>query len=149
MWASVRSKMKSHKLQRGAAALEFALVFPVLLLLLVGMVDCGLLMSTQAVVANAAREGARTAALSNDGVAGAKAVATAIAGLPNAKDAGTTVKVDCFDVSDKPCVLSDSKPDTGGTVIVTVNYPHSWVSPVILGFSRTITLRAQSSMRIE
>lgn len=43
MWALVLFKLRSRKSQRGAAALEFALVFPVLLLLLVGIVDFGML----------------------------------------------------------------------------------------------------------
>jgi len=149
MWARVLSKMRSHKLQRGAAALEFALVFPVLLLLLVGIVDFGMLMSTQSVVANAAREGARTAALSNNAMAAQNAVTTAIAGLPGATNAGTTVTVGCTTAAGDPCSLSDTTPDTGGTVTVTLNYVHTWLSPVLLGLAPTITLHGTSFMRIE
>lgn len=45
--------------QRGAAAVEFALVLPVLLALLVGTVDMGLMLYDKAVITNASREGAR------------------------------------------------------------------------------------------
>ncbi len=45
--------------QRGAAAVEFALVLPVLLALLVGMVDMGLMLYDKAVITHASREGAR------------------------------------------------------------------------------------------
>jgi Flp pilus assembly protein TadG len=141
--------MRSRKSQRGAAALEFALVFPVLLLLLVGIVDFGMLMSTQSVVANAAREGARTAALSNNAMAAQGAVNRAIADLPGATNIGTTVTVGCTTAAGDPCSLSDSTSDAGGTVTVTVNYLHTWLSPVLLGLAPTITLRGTSFMRIE
>ena len=45
--------------QRGAAAVEFALVLPLLLALLVGTLDMGLMLYDKAVITNASREGAR------------------------------------------------------------------------------------------
>lgn len=45
--------------QRGAAAVEFALVLPLLLALLVGTLDMGLMLYDKAVLTNASREGAR------------------------------------------------------------------------------------------
>ena len=47
--------------QAGAELVEFALVLPMLLLVLGGIVDFGLLLQRQQVVTNAAREGARLA----------------------------------------------------------------------------------------
>ena len=44
---------------RGVAAVEFALVMPVLLFLFIGMVEFGIMLFDQAVITNAAREGAR------------------------------------------------------------------------------------------
>lgn len=46
-------------LQSGVAAVEFALVLPLLLALLFGMVEVSLLLYDQAVITNASREGAR------------------------------------------------------------------------------------------
>ncbi len=45
--------------QCGAAAVEFALLLPVLIALLVGTVDMGLMLYDKAVITNASREGAR------------------------------------------------------------------------------------------
>ena len=45
--------------QRGIAALEFALILPLLLLLLGGMVEISLMLYDQAILTNASREGAR------------------------------------------------------------------------------------------
>lgn len=48
---------------RGAVAVEFALVLPLLLLLVLGGIDWGYFFFVGQIAANAAREGARTAAL--------------------------------------------------------------------------------------
>ena len=49
--------------ERGAAAVEFALILPVLLILVGGVIDFGRLYYTQIQLANAARDGVRLAAL--------------------------------------------------------------------------------------
>lgn len=49
--------------QGGAAAVEFVLIFPLLLLILWSIVDFGLLLNARLVVTTAAREGARRAAV--------------------------------------------------------------------------------------
>jgi Flp pilus assembly protein TadG len=49
--------------RRGAAAIEFALVMPVFLVLLLGMLECARLGMAVQVVTSAAREGCRVAAL--------------------------------------------------------------------------------------
>jgi Flp pilus assembly protein TadG len=46
---------------RGASAVEFALVLPLLLLVIAGIVDFGRAFFTQVILTNAAREGARAA----------------------------------------------------------------------------------------
>jgi Flp pilus assembly protein TadG len=52
--------------ERGAAAVEFALVVPVLLLLLLGIMEYSRAFNAQSTLSAAAREGARTMALAND-----------------------------------------------------------------------------------
>jgi Flp pilus assembly protein TadG len=49
--------------ERGAALVEFALVLPLLLVVIAGVVDFGFLFQRYEVVTNAAREGARLASL--------------------------------------------------------------------------------------
>lgn len=62
--------------ERGAAAVEFAIVLPILLLFLAGIIDFGRAMYTQAIVTNAAREGARAAVVNANASARATAAAT-------------------------------------------------------------------------
>jgi Flp pilus assembly protein TadG len=48
------------KSQAGLAALEFAIVLPVLILILFGIIEFGLLLFNKQVITNASREGARS-----------------------------------------------------------------------------------------
>ena len=52
-------KQQGNSDQKGAAALEFAIVLPILVLLLFGIIEWGLLLFNQQVLTNASREGAR------------------------------------------------------------------------------------------
>jgi Flp pilus assembly protein TadG len=54
---------RRFKSERGAELIEFALVFPLLLLVILGIVDFGFLFQRMEVVTNAAREGARVGVL--------------------------------------------------------------------------------------
>ena len=51
--------MKSKKKQSGVAAVEFAIVLPILLLVLFGIIEFGLALYDKQVLTNASREGAR------------------------------------------------------------------------------------------
>jgi hypothetical protein len=60
--ASVK-KMPNLRSERGAELIEFALVLPLLLFVIMGLVDFGFMFQRFEVVTNAAREGARMAVL--------------------------------------------------------------------------------------
>ena len=80
-----RSRTRSRlapRTERGAVAVEFALIVPVLLLLVLGMIDFGRLWFTQVSLSQAAREGARLEALSSNRVySGTTGAATGFSGL--------------------------------------------------------------------
>jgi Flp pilus assembly protein TadG len=63
--AAMNSLKERGRSENGAELIEFALVFPLLLLLVLGMVDFGFLFQRYEVLTNAAREGARMASLPN------------------------------------------------------------------------------------
>src|SRR5215472_17429833 len=67
---------------RGAAAVEFALVLPLLLLLVCGIIDFRRAINAQITLTQAARTGARLAALGQPNVATAtRAAATGLSGV--------------------------------------------------------------------
>jgi len=65
MASITRTRGAGHRLRsaKGAELIEFALVLPVLLVVLGGILDMGFLFNNYAVITNAAREGARMAAV--------------------------------------------------------------------------------------
>lgn len=76
MWAFLRSR------EDGAALVEFAIVIPVLLLIIVGLAEFGLGFKDMLSVSSATREGARVAsAVGNDGAADCVIVEAAAASL--------------------------------------------------------------------
>lgn len=76
--------------ERGAAAVEMAIVLPLLLLILGGIIDFGLQMRESIMVTNAANEGVRHLAIAD----GATDVAQAKERAQLAAPAGSTVTVD-------------------------------------------------------
>ena len=65
---SARSRFRRSRFH-GVAILEFALVVPVLLAMLIGILEFGWLIRTNLVIANATREGARAASVGRTGIA--------------------------------------------------------------------------------
>ena len=107
--------------QRGAAAVEFAFIVPLLLVLVLGIAEFGHAFQVQGTLSAAAREGVRVMALQNDPVAARAAV----------RDAATTLDPGITDaqisISPASCPVSAS----GSThVELTVDYP----MPFLTGF---------------
>lgn len=58
----------------GSSVIEFALVLPILLLILFGIINFGVLLYNQSVITNAAREGARWGAIHSSAIYGTSCV---------------------------------------------------------------------------
>lgn len=128
-----------RKHRKAAAAVEFAVVAPVLFLLIFGMIEFGRMVMVQQVLTNASREGARIAVL--DG-ATASDVTTAVQNyLAGASVSGATVTV----TPNPPSSAGYGEPVT---VSVSVGFDQvSWLpAPMFLG-GRQLT--ASSVMRRE
>ncbi|HYN92989.1 MAG TPA: TadE/TadG family type IV pilus assembly protein [Pilimelia sp.] len=96
---------------RGAAAVELALVTPLLLLMLFGIIDFGRMLNAQIALTEAAREGARAAAL---GLPPGPRVARVVRGIP------TTVTT-------TPCPAGAFP---GADAVVVVSHPFRPVTPL-------------------
>jgi Flp pilus assembly protein TadG len=114
----------------GAEAVEFALVVPIFLLLVFGIVDFGYMINRDTMVNNASREGARAGALNPNQAGIISKVSQALASGGMVMSIQPTVT--CRKPDNTPCGLTtfdaDAKP--GGVVIVKVEYQHSWITPV-------------------
>lgn len=63
MWTGRHRMMRHRRPERGAAAVEFALILPILLTLVFGIIEFGWAFGQQVSLGNAAREAARTMAI--------------------------------------------------------------------------------------
>jgi Flp pilus assembly protein TadG len=131
--------------RRGQALVEFCLVVPIFLLLLSGVIDFGFLLFQRMSVINAAREGARAAAMVYDAstavtVAQQTAVSAAAQGAISIST--SSVSVVCTDKSgtNESCNVAKQ----GDSVRVTVSYTYHTFFPLLLG--ATIPLSASVQM---
>ena len=141
----VNALRRHFEKERGAAAVEFALVVPMLMMLVFGVVDFGYMINRDTMLNNAAREGVRVASL---GATSADVTTAVKASLPADMQATLTVTVSCTKPTGAACA-SYSDAASGGTAIVKVDYVHSWVTPVGSFFGKTAKLTKTSQMRIE
>ena len=107
--------------ERGASVVEFALVVPLLLVLVLGIVEFGHAFQVQGSLSAAAREGARVMALQSNPAAARAAVRDA---APTLDPAVTNEQIT---VTPAACPLTST---TTATVRVTVDYP----MPFLTGF---------------
>jgi Flp pilus assembly protein TadG len=130
-------------LDHGAAAVEFALVLPLLLLIVFGMIDLGRALNAQITLTEAAREGARLEAL---GYPAGAVAARAQAAAPQLSGVSVTVTASC-----PPGAAPAANAE------VNVGYSFSFITPVGAlaglfggtGLGGPITLSAQGVMPCE
>jgi Flp pilus assembly protein TadG len=140
---SGRSKLeqlyRSSRKKRGAAVVEFAVVAPLFILLVFGMIEFGRMVMVQQILTNATREGARQAVLDGSTKADVEEVVNAYLSSTSINSATITVSPDL------PTTAAAGDP-----VVVTVSVPFSQVSwlpsPIYLG---STTLTSTSVMRRE
>lgn len=117
--------------ERGAAAVEFALILPILILLVLGLIEFSRVYNIQISLSNAAREGARTMAVQNSLPIARSA---AIAAAPSISPA----------VSDAQIAISPTTCTAGATVDVTISYNVSLMTGF---FGATLPLTGRGVMR--
>ena len=126
------SNKHNRHLDRGAAAVEMALVLPLLLLVLFGIIDFGRGFNAQMQVTQAAREAVRVKALGGDDTAARARVTAATGGLcstPDAADCPTTT----FGEVPFPgaiVVASCAPADNTSNVSARVSYSFKFVTPL-------------------
>ena len=114
--------------EQGAAAVEFALVMTLLIMLVFGIVEFGRAYNTKIELSGAAREGARRMAVSGDAsCTGSGAKATAIKASP-------TLGLSCSAVTVTPATCS---PGTDVEVKVTTEW--TYVIPPFFSGTKTLT----------
>ena len=150
---------------RGAAAVEFALIVPILLILVFGIIDFGLAMYSQTMVGNAAREGVRTASLEGTQANAEFAVTAAMTGIIGTKPTVVTDPLAVANGFQVKCTLANGTWCTGwstagggttpapqgATVAVTITYSYKWLTPIqiIKGIPSSLKITRTSTMVVE
>jgi Flp pilus assembly protein TadG len=129
--------------ERGAAAVEFALLLPVLLTILFGIIEFGMIMYGREVVTNASREGARAGIVQ-------------VSPKPTSGDITTIATNYLTSTGVNPSDVTITVTGAGGaspamlTVTATYNYP--WLIryiPNVLGLPSPLPIAMSTTMRHE
>ena len=154
---SRRAKSRDRRGSRGQGLAEFALVFPIFVLLVAAMVDFGMGLFSYMTVNNATRVGTRLAVTACtalvEGCEGA--VAATIVNASNGLIASSKVDVRCFHVesdgseTEKTCAAGDGTgyAKRGDIVKVTVEGEYHMIWP--LAFGNTVGLDAKAQLPLE
>lgn len=140
-----RGRLRTRR--SGQALVEFALIAPILLLLVLGVVEFGRALQVYLVVTDAAREGARNAAIANDAITQDSVVLRINQHLEAARiDTASAIK-------STSGARWDADYVTNGPVRVTIQLPYTFaVIRGLMGWSgtdATITMRTAITMRNE
>jgi hypothetical protein len=152
--------LKHARADRGQSLAEFAIVAPILLILVFGIIDFGLGLRAYISVSSATREGARYAAVGNT----AGTFSSGGSGECNGSSSSTVVGKTCSTLKglnlDNIEEVTVSYPDgkaPGESVIVEMDYRYEYITPVqrVVNFlsggsiSDTLTITAKTDMRLE
>lgn len=145
----------------GAAAVEAAIIVPLLVFVVFGIIEFGLLLYDQQVITNACREGARAAIV---GDCAHRLTDTQITQIVrdyciNPNDStkkrlitfGATNNPPTVSVNPSPsnCTPGGAGLTAGDDVAVTVQYTYSLLAPSLLGLGPTKQLGARTVMKME
>ena len=139
---------RTWRAEDGAELVEFAVVLPLLLFVILGIAEFGFIFQRYEVVTNAAREGARMAVLPGytEADVDARVIAYATQGrLPGLTAANVTVQDVTIDLGTGPAVACKR---------VTVTFTHTYLFIPAMetffgGNFNTVVLNAVSEMRVE
>lgn len=129
--------MKSLSNEKGQSLVEFTIILPVLLLLVMGIIQFGLIFNSYITVANASREGARAGISGNTDT---QIIQLIKATSPNLNENNLAVTIS----------PSENNRRSGDTLMVRVSYSYQLTIPIISKlFNNQVVLNGQTSMRVE
>lgn len=147
----VHRRRRRTRRDRGAALVEFAIVMPVLFLLLFGITDFGMQYANMNAVRQGTRDGARQAVVANFGTTNV----CSLDGVTDTSKPGayliclTKTRVGLPNASTRVKVRFTSSNNVGNSVLVCSMYPMSSVSGMFTPLFTGRVLKTKVEMRIE
>lgn len=125
------------KKEKGQSMVEFALVIPVLLLIVIGIIEFGFMFSNYLTLTNASREATRYISLGGDDVGA----------ILRANNVAVNTDPNRMIINISP---TSSNRSRGDSVTVEINYAHDFLTPfmdALLGSN--FNLKVKATMRVE
>ena len=123
--------------EKGQSMVEFALILPVLILIIIGIIEFGFLFSGYLALTNASREAVRTVSLGE----------TDVEAIQRAKDVAIILNPAKMNVSISPSAVIR---DRGDSVTATISYDYDFLTPFMEKlFGSNLQLEAEATMRVE
>ena len=131
--------------EKGLATMEFALILPVLLFLVMGIIDFGMLMTSRASMVSASREGARAGIVVGVPSVTEAEIATVV------RNALTNSGWDRYEVASAIVNVNGAGGAFGTdlTVVVNSNYSFLVLSKLIPSIDDQLLLNASTTMKME
>jgi len=148
-----RPRRRALRSERGAQIVEFAIIMPVFLMLVMGALDFGRGYFSWIILTNGAREGARAAAIGWDDPYVYARIQDALGGLPLDGASSCPLGPDPADW----CAMATNTRDQGGSrgdpATVRLEYHFRFLVPLVLGLAGIpdgmVPITAESTMRLE
>lgn len=129
--------MKVLKNERGQSLIEFTIILPIILIILMGIFEFGIMINSYLTINNAARESSRLAAVGGTDI---EVINMALSRLPNLDTNNIMIEV-------TPSGLNRVR---GESVTVKITYNYQVITPIISNIiNNSVNLIAKNSMRIE
>ncbi|TYQ12967.1 UNVERIFIED_CONTAM: TadE-like protein [Acetivibrio alkalicellulosi] len=123
--------------KKGQSIVETAMVLPIIVIILAGIIDFGLLFNNYMIITNASREAARSAAI-GDGDLDINLLVVNMTGTLDQSKITTTI------------YPPDNLRRKGEEVVITIEYQNTLITPVISAIiPNPISLESKTIMRIE
>ncbi len=135
--------------QEGAAAVEFAIVLPLLMMILFGIIEFSIAFYDKAMITNASREGARSGIVLQPAP---REAATENAEIESVINDFLTDKLITLGASNVPAVaITRDGFSTGDSLTVTVTYIYDYyvIPGFVAGITGPITLDATTIMKMD
>lgn len=127
--------MRIIKNEKGQGLVEFALILPVLILILMAIIEFGFMFNSYLSLSNGVREAGRSAALGSNNAA----VEVKL------KDASGSLNPDNLSI-----IVTPSSRKRGDQITIVATYNYEFITPIIGGiFSSGVTLTSEIKVRME